>query len=169
MKALFLNPPAGEDGIRQVREGRCMQRAGAWTAVWSPITLARCAAILRRAGYEVRLADGTVEKDLTFDRLTDLCADFQPDLVFFNAVTPSFLDDLRTPAAVRRAAPAGRAYCFSIRAAVMPEYAFDNSPGLDGIVRGEPEETVAELGEMRRAGVEPTARTRGLSLRDPAT
>lgn len=39
------NLPAA-DGVEVVREGRCTQRKGAWTSVWSPISLALIAAVL---------------------------------------------------------------------------------------------------------------------------
>src|SRR5262245_26049490 len=166
-KALLLNPPPGDDGVRQVREGRCMQRAGAWTSVWSPITLARCAAILRQEGYEARIVDGTVE-DVTFASLGALCEEWRPDLVLFNAVTPSFLDDMRTPAVVKERVPGAVVGCFSIHASVMPDYAFENSPGLDMIVRGEPEATVREIGTLVKDGLfeSSRARVRGISWRD---
>lgn len=144
-----------------------MQRAGAWTSVWSPITLARCAAILRdEAGYEARIVDGTVE-DVTFESLGRLCDEWRPDLVLFNAVTPSFLDDMRTPAVVKASVPGAVVGCFSIHASVMPEYAFDHAPGLDMIVRGEPEDTVREIGAAVASGAFFGARPkiRGISWR----
>lgn len=55
MRVLFLNPPPVE-GINVVREGRCMQRTGAWTSVWAPVSLATTAAVLRALDFEVKIA-----------------------------------------------------------------------------------------------------------------
>ncbi|MDI6782250.1 MAG: radical SAM protein, partial [bacterium] len=60
MKVFLINPPA-PDGIKVVREGRCMQRKGAWTAVWSPLSLALCAAVLEQDGVETRILDCIVK------------------------------------------------------------------------------------------------------------
>jgi len=51
LKVFLINPPEYL-GVAQVREGRCMQRAGAWTSVWPPLSLALTAAVLRRAGHQ---------------------------------------------------------------------------------------------------------------------
>ena len=61
MRVFLINPPA-DNGVKQVREGRCMQRAGAWTAIWTPISLAYCAAVLRKEGVEVKLVDCIVDE-----------------------------------------------------------------------------------------------------------
>ncbi len=42
MKAYLLSPPA-IDGIKMVREGRCMAREGVWTTLWPPISMAMIA------------------------------------------------------------------------------------------------------------------------------
>ncbi len=147
MRVLLLNPPAA-DGVRQVREGRCMQRAGAWTAVWTPISLATCAAVLRRGGHEVRLRDCIVE-DIDFNRLAYIVSAFRPGLVVFNAVTPAIVSDLSTARLVKAIAPQARCAAIGIHGTALPAETLDMEPALDIVVRGEPEITVAELAAGR--------------------
>ena len=56
-----------------VREGRCMQRAGAWTAVWAPISLATIAAVLEQEDIEVfaytKESHGITARDMTFEEI----------------------------------------------------------------------------------------------------
>ena len=61
MRVYCVNPPA-DHGVKQVREGRCMQRGGAWTTIWTPLSLAYCAAVARQDGHEVFLNDCIVEE-----------------------------------------------------------------------------------------------------------
>jgi len=145
MRVLLLNPPAA-DGVRQVREGRCMQRAGAWTAVWTPISLAISAALLRQRGHDVRLRDCIVE-DIDFDRLVHIIGAFGPQLVVFNAVTPAIVSDLSTARWAKAVDRSIRCAAIGIHGTALPQETLEIEPALDVVVRGEPEMTVAELAE----------------------
>ncbi|MFQ5952909.1 MAG: cobalamin-dependent protein, partial [Candidatus Omnitrophota bacterium] len=93
MNILLLNPPA-VDGVKIVREGRCMQRQEAWGTSWAPLTLAIMASILRDAGFTVRLIDSPND-DIDFKKLEKEIRDFQPKLIVANTATPSIVSDLK--------------------------------------------------------------------------
>ena len=99
MRVWALNPPA-DHGVKQVREGRCMQRGGAWTTIWTPLSMAYCASMARSEGHDAFLNDCIVE-DIDFLDVTRRAAELKPDLVVMNAVTPSFDSDLTTVEAVK--------------------------------------------------------------------
>ncbi len=122
MRVLLLNPPTGS-GPRRMREGRCQQRASAWATVWPPLSLARCAAILREQGFDVRLHDGTVETHSLSD-LSRLVAEWDPALVVFNAVTPTIESDLRLPTALQTAAPRARFAALGVHVSTLTVEAF---------------------------------------------
>ena len=145
MRVLLVNPPAA-DGVRQVREGRCMQRAGAWTAVWTPISLATCAAVLRRRGHHVRLRDCIVE-NIDFARLSHIIASFRPQLLVFNAVTPALVSDLSTARFAKAVDPTILCAAIGIHGTALPQETLETEPALDCVVRAEPEMTVAELAD----------------------
>ena len=157
-RVLLANPPA-DHGVRQVREGRCMQRAGAWTAVWTPISLAYCAAVLRDAGAEVALRDCIVE-EIDFRQLAGIVADFRPDLVVLNVVTPSVESDLSTAEWIKCAHPAARIAAIGIHGTALPDSCFAMQKALDFVVRGEPEFTVRDLA---LGGLEDPGRVAGVS------
>jgi radical SAM superfamily enzyme YgiQ (UPF0313 family) len=166
MKAYFINPPAA-NGVRIVREGRCMQRQGAWTAVWAPISLALLASLLKREGWETSLSDCIVQ-DIDFETLEKAVRDFQPDLVVINAVTPSLESDLLSCRTVKKAAPRAVTAAIGIHPTILPEECLALEPALDYVIRGEPELTVKELAAAIQNGTGP-AGIAGLSYRSGNT
>lgn len=162
MRVLLLNPPPA-GGVNVVREGRCMQRTGAWTSVWAPVTLATTAALLRDEGFEVRIADGSVEG---FDgaQLGRMIAGFRPGLVVINTATPSIEPDIATASLAKAAWPGARTLALGIHTSALTDSCFAMDDELDMAVRGEPEYTVRDaalaLGEGK--GLEGVA---GLSWR----
>ncbi len=151
MKAYCINPPAA-DGIKIVREGRCMQRQGAWTAVWAPISLAYCSSILEKEGWEVILSDCIVE-DIGFDALDEKVRAFAPDLVIINAVTPSIESDLSTCGRVKAVSPGTLTAVIGIHPTSLPEECLNMAPGLDIVIRGEPEPTVRDIARSMKPGM----------------
>lgn len=150
MRAYFLNPPAAH-GVKQVREGRCMQRAGAWTTVWTPISLATCAAVVRNEGFDVKLSDCVVE-DIDFERVERIVAAYRPDLVVMNVVTPAIESDLSTVRLIKRIHPAAQVAVIGIHPTALPDHCFKICPDLDFAVRGEPEYTVRDIARALKSG-----------------
>ncbi|MHB8793792.1 MAG: B12-binding domain-containing radical SAM protein [Thermoleophilia bacterium] len=165
MRVLFLNPPPVE-GINVVREGRCMQRTGAWTSVWAPVSLATTAAVLRNLDFEVKIADCSVE-DMDQRGLSDLIASWKPGLVVINTATPSIDSDIAVASLVRSANPESRSMAMGIHPSALPDSCFEIDASLDMVVQGEPEYTIREAALALRGG-EPLAGVSGLSYRDEA-
>lgn len=163
MKVLLLNPPA-DHGVRQVREGRCMQRAGAWTAIWSPISLAITASVLRDRGFEVKIIDAIVE-NLDFLDLNKILIDFLPKVVIMNAATPSMESDLSTCQVIKEVNSEIKTAVIGIHGTCLPDDCFRMQSCLDFIVRGEPEFTVLDLCVAIDKGVELKS-VDGLSYRE---
>lgn len=143
MKVYLVNPPA-PNGIEMVREGRCMQRKGAWTAVWSPISLAYCAAVLEKEGFIVKLTDCIAEK-IDNQSLTQKIKSFKPEFVVFNTSTPSIESDLSMCGLVKKIDPRIKTAVFGIHVTALANECFEFSSDLDFVVRGEPEDTILEL------------------------
>lgn len=143
MKAIFINPPPAR-GVKIVREGRCMQREGAWTSVWPPISLALSASLLEERGVQVKLHDCIVE-DIDFKRLKVILDEFKPDLAVINTATPSIESDLTVAEWVKRANPGAKTAVFGIHVSALPCECFEKTPSLDFVIRGEPELTIKEL------------------------
>jgi radical SAM superfamily enzyme YgiQ (UPF0313 family) len=140
-----------------------MQRAGAWTAVWAPISLATIGAVLEEAGWECRLDDCIIEK-ISADELLARSRSFQPDLVVLNTATPSIVSDLALADRLRSELPGAFIAAIGIHVTALPEESLRMAPGLDAVVRGEPELTVKDIAsalEERR----PVAGLAGVSAR----
>ncbi len=143
MKVFLINPPA-KDLVKVVREGRCMQRKGAWTAVWSPLSLALCAAVLEQDEIEVRILDYTV-KEGTPEQLMSQINSLKPDLVVLNVTTPSIEDDLKMVNMIKQACPETKTAILGIHPTALPNECFNACKELDYIIRREPEFTLREL------------------------
>lgn len=162
MRVRLVNPPAAA-GVRMVREGRCMQRAGAWTAIWAPISLATAAALLAADGFECALEDCVIE-DLSDSEALGRIADFSPSMVVINTATPSIDHDLAFADSVKRALPDCLVAAIGIHVTALPEDAFAAAPGLDAVVLGEPEGTLLDLARAKRDGSD-IAKVAGVAVR----
>jgi len=162
MHIYLVNPPSAQ-GVDVVREGRCMQRQGAWTAIWAPITLATMGALLESRGFKVRLVDCIAEK-ITPAALKSLLADFAPQLVILNTATPSIESDLDCARLVKEAVPGAFVAACGIHPSALPEESLALAPCLDAVIRGEPELTATELAQVIAEGSDPI-QVVGLSLR----
>ena len=158
MKILLLNPPAYL-GVAQVREGRCMQRMGAWSSLWPPLSLALTAAVLRRSGHEVRLIDAVAET-VPLAAVFERASAFAPDWCIVNTATPSIAGDVATAAAVTAAVPQCRTALIGIHPTALPDDTLQLSPAVTAVIRGEPEAAALDL-----ASGEPLAGIPGISYR----
>ncbi len=159
----MVNPPAPQ-GVEMVREGRCMQRKGAWTAVWSPISLASIAATLEQEGFQCQLVDCIIE-GLGIEGLLSRAKKYPPHLAVINTATPSIEADLKTAAMLKEAFPGITTLAIGIHVTALPDDCLEMEPDLDGIVRGEPELTIREAAERLRLK-KSLAGVHGLSLRE---
>ena len=139
------------DGVKQVREGRCMQRENCWTAVWAPISLATCAGILRDAAFEPAIND-CITENLDFEAVKKIASAFKPSLVVVNVVTPAIESDVRAADEVKAVCPNAKVAVLGIHPTALPEHCFQLSEALDVAVRAEPEYTVRDLAVTIREG-----------------
>lgn len=149
MKVYLINPPAPKN-VKMVREGRCMQRKGAWGAVWPQISLALIGAQLKADHHEVTMSD-CITGGIHFPALSALIADFKPDLIIINTATPSIISDLYTAQAAKEAYPSVQTSVIGIHVTALPDECFELQPSLDVIIREEPEMTAAELARFLAA------------------
>ncbi|MCK9604034.1 MAG: B12-binding domain-containing radical SAM protein [Candidatus Omnitrophica bacterium] len=163
MKVYLINPPSS-NGIKMVREGRCMQRKGAWTTVWPPITLATMAAMLLKEGIEARLNDCIVE-DIDYKKLKLKIAEFKPDLVVITTATASINSDLYCAGIAKELSSGIKTLAFGLHPTVLPDESFLLEPSLDFVIRGEPEFCLLELVRALKQGGG-FAQIKGLSYRD---
>jgi radical SAM superfamily enzyme YgiQ (UPF0313 family) len=163
VKILLLNPPS-RDGAPMVKEGRCMQRKGAWGYVMSPVTLVTTATLLRDEGHDVSVmdcpADGT-----SFPAMWEAARRLAPELVLVNTSTPTIEDDVAATGALKEGcAPPPVTVLLGIHPSARPEDAL-RAGAVDACIVGEPELTARELAAALAAGGDLRA-VDGLALRD---
>jgi radical SAM superfamily enzyme YgiQ (UPF0313 family) len=128
-----------------------MQRAGAWTAVWAPISLATIAGELIAAGVECELDDCIIE-GLSEPGLLSRLRASPARLFVINTATPSIVSDLALADRLKSEFPEAKVLAIGIHVSALPEESLAMAPGLDGAVIGEPELTVREAALAIAAG-----------------
>lgn len=150
-KTLLINPPL-INGVAFTRQGRCQERDDVLGTTKPPYTLALIAALLRRAGMDVRLVDATVEALSIDEVIARLDAGgFVPTLILFPSTTPTLDADVAAVARLkaRYGAPM---FCFGPHASTAPALSMARAAAVDGMFVGEPEAAALQLASLESAG-----------------
>jgi radical SAM superfamily enzyme YgiQ (UPF0313 family) len=145
-RTLLVNPPLVR-GIAFTRQGRCQEREDVFGTIKPPYSLALCAALLRARGHDVRLADLTASRQSADALATSLEREgFRPTLIVFASTTPTFDADVAAlaPLKARWGAPI---FSFGPHASATPHECMQRAPEIDGVLVGEPEDTLVALAE----------------------
>lgn len=141
-KVFFVYPPS----VVMNREGRCQQPVKDLISIppLPPIELMYLAAIAKKAGYECKIKDYSVNNESLSDFARDL-KDFNPDYLLINVATPTLESDLSACSVAKEIKSdivtiATGAYFLSFDTDVLEKY-----PCLDLIIKGEPEFTFKEV------------------------
>lgn len=146
-RTLLVNPPL-INGIAFTRQGRCQEREDVLGTTKPPYTLALTAALLRGAGYDVRLVDLTAEQRTIDDLVAQLDREpFVPTLVLFPSTTPTLDADVAAMAALKARYRAPM-FCFGPHASTVPDAAMRRAPEVDGMFVGEPEDAILQLAAL---------------------
>lgn len=151
LRVYLINPPSPGE-VKMIREGRCMQRSGVWTAVWPPYSLCMAAAILEKKGIKVKLNDCVVE-EIDFEQLKENIIDFKPHVVVINTSTPCIESDLKVAEIAKEVSEDILTVAIGIHVSELSEESFKMQPHLDVIFRNEIEGTVDEFFNFR-SGIE---------------
>jgi radical SAM superfamily enzyme YgiQ (UPF0313 family) len=161
VKLLLLNPPCLDDTV-MVKEGRCMQRRGAWGYVMAPVTMVTIATMARSVGHDVTVmdcpGDGT-----RFPEMLDAVRRLAPDLVLVNTSTPTIDDDL---AAAQRIRETCQERPILALFGIHPTCRYEDllgPRGVDACLLGEPELTALDLASAVASG-RPLNSVPGLAL-----
>lgn len=171
MRVLLFNPPAG-GGRKFIREGRCTQEQGVWATLWPPLSLASIGAVLERDGHQVRILDCPAE-GRTLDDLMLMIEEMHPAVVVWSTGTPSIESDLKIASIIKSRSPDSVTVVFGTHVTVLDTEVMQSAPGLDVVVRNEPEMTIRELVQALagKGDTQPVAgithRTRGEIVRNP--
>jgi len=141
-----------------------MQRTETWSTVWSPVSLATIAAVLRNEGFEIRLYDGSVAPALKDEVLIDIKR-WAPDMVVVNTATAAIEQDMAFADLVGDTIDGVRIMLMGVHPTVFPDECFEKSRVPDMIVRSEPEYTIRDAALAIREGASLLG-IPGLSFRD---
>ncbi len=109
-----------------------------------PLGLMSVAATLRtRGGHDVRIVDGFEGHDA--DRLSQLAADWQADVVGITALTAHAYDAMVAAQLVKEARPEAMVLAGGIHFSAVPDETLVVCPHIDAIVLGEGEQTILEV------------------------
>jgi anaerobic magnesium-protoporphyrin IX monomethyl ester cyclase len=146
-QTLLINPPL-INGVAFTRQGRCQEREDVLGTTKPPYTLALLGALLRNAGYDVRIIDATAEQITTDAVIARLEKDgFFPTLIVFPSTTPT-LDADAAEIAKLKARFQAPIFSFGPHASTTPDLAMRRATDVDGMFVGEPEDAVLKLASL---------------------
>jgi anaerobic magnesium-protoporphyrin IX monomethyl ester cyclase len=156
VNVLVLNPPR-LDGVVMVKEGRCMQREGAWGYVMAPVTMVTVATLLRDEGHAVRVLDCPAIA-WSVDEIVAAAGSFAPDVVLVNTSTPTIADDVAVATRLRAALSSRPVIAlYGIHPSCRYEDLLAPGGAVDCCVIGEPEVTARDLVRAVADGEGPSA------------
>jgi len=164
MKVYLINPPSADPKIKMIREGRCMQRSGTWTAIWAPYSLCLSAAVLDNLDIETKVSDCVVE-ETSHTQLEENIRNFEPDAVIINTSTPSLDNDLSVAKTAKKINPKILTVVIGIHPTARPKHCFDMETAVDVIIRGEIEVTIDEMFKLIKENQD-WKKIKGISFRD---
>jgi radical SAM superfamily enzyme YgiQ (UPF0313 family) len=146
MNILILNPPR-HDTIIMVKEGRCMQRKGAWGYIMSPITMVTMATLLRECGHSVKVLDAPAE-GIDFITMVEMVRNIAPKIVYINTSTPTIEDDIHAAQCIKMI---GDEHITTVLYGIHPSCQFQEIllpyKHVDCCIIGEPEFTARDFSE----------------------
>jgi len=145
MKILLLNPPSSDQKF-YIREGRCTQEKGMWATLWPPISLAACGAVLEKNQHDVEIVDCAAQEISRAAFLKKIRSN-KYQLVAWSSSTPTINSDLAFADELKSHDPGIKTAVFGTHVSVLAEDCLNHTPGLDFVVRNEPEESMAELAD----------------------
>jgi radical SAM superfamily enzyme YgiQ (UPF0313 family) len=154
-RALFVVPPTG----RFIREDRCQTPIDKMKtiALRPPVDLLYVAGAYESKGVECKLVDFPAE-ELGWDDLRREFEQFKPDHVILSITTPSLPNDLKAAPLLKEVLPESFVFAKGAHFNVHDTATLKEHPQLDGVLRGEYEETAMEL-----AGGKPFSEILGLT------
>jgi anaerobic magnesium-protoporphyrin IX monomethyl ester cyclase len=146
MKILILNPPAFKKQD-YIREGRCMQPKSSWAALWMPLSLCYISAILRKNGHQIILIDAIAEK-LNNDKLAEISASFNPELIILNTAIPSIEGDMNCASIMKKILPSVKITVVGMFPTIYARECLTRFSQIDYAVMDEPEWVSARLTDV---------------------
>lgn len=142
IRTSLINPPPA-DGVRYIREGRCMQSTDSSSAIWPPVGLATLASIASKFG-EVQFIDGNVI-NASAKQIIQTVAKFAPDIVVVNSGFPSIEWDNTFAKLVKESQPKTIIIGFGVFFTLLENESLRECLGFDVACIGEPEITFSEF------------------------
>ena len=130
-----------------------------------PMGLLYLASVLRRAGHQVRIIDGEVER-INQEAMATIVAAERPDVFGITSTTAQATRAFALAAAVKRRAPETFVVLGGPHASSLPERSLQECDALDAVVFGEGEQTILDIMD-RLAARESLEGVRGTAYRDP--
>lgn len=142
MKVLFLNPPFLPRFSRPQRSP-AVTKSG---TLYYPIWLAYAAGLLEQEGYEVKLLDSPAE-NLSCSATLKIAAEFLPKLIVVDTSTPSIYNDIEVAEKLKTILPDSFVLLVGTHVSALPEETLSLCKNIDGLARGEYDQTVLNLAE----------------------
>lgn len=137
MRILALNPPFLKKFSRASRSP-AVTKSG---TIYFPTWLAYATGALEQAGHDVRLIDAS-PRGMSLEDVLAVAREFRPELLFVDATTASFHQDLQTVRELKKALPDAFVAMVGLHVSALPEAGL---AAADAVCRREYDETAVDL------------------------
>jgi len=170
MKILCLNPaPLTANNRHQllVKEGRCMERSGAWSNLRMPLTLAYLSSILKKAGNKVMLIDAIAQKYLKQDlSIAKIITNFNPDIAIINTAFQSVMtEDLDNAQLIKSMDKNIKTIMIGVPPSLIDKQIL-KSDSIDICIRKEPESIILKLVDELKQPTPNLKKVKGITYKD---
>jgi radical SAM superfamily enzyme YgiQ (UPF0313 family) len=169
MRVLCLNPgPVGHENKIDllVKEGRCMERSGAWSNIRMPLTLAYISSVLKEDGHEVELIDDIANYYINKKTvLLSVIDKLQPEIAFINTSMPSVMtEDMEAAKIIKEKNPKALTVMVGVAPTIVAEEILKKGY-VDICIRRESELISREICRKLKAG-KSWKKVKGITFRD---
>ncbi|MCF7957808.1 MAG: B12-binding domain-containing radical SAM protein [Phycisphaerae bacterium] len=149
MKIVYLNGPYRKLSYSRSSRSPAVTKSG---TLYYPLWLAYAAGLARsETDHDIELIDAVVRKWDSAELVAAMAAD-PPDLVVCETSTPSIYDDIETAGVIKQAFENCRVILVGTHATALPEEVLQSDQRIDGVARGEFDETIIALAHVMDRG-----------------
>ena len=160
MRLVFLNGPYRELPYSRASRSPAVTKSG---TIYYPLGLGYAAGLAQAAGLQVDLVDA-VARGLAREEVVTELRRQGADLILIDTSTPSIHEDVLTAGQLKQALPQAKIFLVGTHATALPEETLHLDRRIDGVLRGEYDQTAIELARMLAQGGD-WDRVSGLSFR----
>lgn len=161
-KILFVNPPTPDKKVVVIRDLDRSGRKSMEKTIWPQTSLAYLAAVMKNAGYDVKIMDCIAEK-IYWEDFKDKVKEYAPDYILTNVISSTLTNDMKVAGVAKELNAVVIAVGPHVTA--LPKQSLKDFPDIDYLILHEAEDTVLELIQTLEKKDKDLSEVKGIAFR----